>query len=203
MKHFAVGTMETVEEALGIGRPSSGSTDAPDASACRDLKECSGAAQVRQPCSASVGSPIAGTGSRNLPPVLEHEVLTSQEAQDCPAAAPPSSPKCLQQLAHQEYKPTPPSTQSLSLALLLLQWNVPVLAGSCCLLHAALYYSDRTSLEFRRVPCNLRGDSLFRGQCDQCGLLMFQHQSCCEFCDAPAAASVGTDASLSGGTISA
>jgi len=100
------------------------------------------------------------------------------------SAASPNNPSGAKEpLTYPEYKPTPLSTQSLSLAYLMMQWNAPVPGGFCCWLHGALNSLDKVRNELSRRPCNQRQDITACGQCDDCGLLLIEGQSSCEFCE--------------------
>ena len=146
--------------------------------------------EVRQARGASVSSLASGVGSRGLPPVQEDEVLLSGESPVSATAPPPRSLGSAQvQLAHPEYKPTPLSTQTLSLLYLMTQWNVSMPKNACCWLHGALHCLDTMRNELSRRPCKMLPENMFSGQCDNCGLLKMDGQSSCEFCEGAEASS--------------
>ncbi|CAK0849518.1 unnamed protein product [Prorocentrum cordatum] len=182
------GATGAVAEQPGTGSAGSGSrnrssgdtgTTAEDASVGNEFQEFKGLVEVRQAGGVSVGSLVPRMGSRDLPPVQEHEVLQTGESTGG-AAAPPST-VCTEvpgsaraRMTHPEYEPTPMSTQTLTLSYLLLQWNVSTSGSACCWLHGALPSLDRVREELSKRPCSARHDSMFCGQCSNCGLLTME-----------------------------
>jgi len=188
--HVVSGAMDAVIEQLGVGgRRSQGQgaamPDSADAAAKNDgLEEFLGVVEVRQISSISVGSLVSCTGSRDLPPVQEHEVLQTGEASNG-AAAPPlgSHSACAQaQLTHPRYKPTPLRTQTLALLELMLKWNVSTSGSACCWLHGALHSLNRVRKHLNQRTCEVKHEGMICGQCDNCGLMIL-HGQACDFCD--------------------
>ncbi|CAK0909212.1 unnamed protein product, partial [Prorocentrum cordatum] len=195
----ADGAAEAAADTPCTRRPSIGGKKLPgasvptaaDASAARALQQFAGVVEARQPGHASVSSLTSDMGFGSLPPVKEHKVMLTGEAADSIASPPPRSPSNSQgQLAHPEYEPTPLSTQALTLALLISQWNQTVPRSACCRLHGALRSLDVVREEVSRRPCRMPPESLFCGQCGYCGLLKYG-PSPCEFCGHPGAPGAG------------
>ncbi|CAK0885582.1 unnamed protein product [Prorocentrum cordatum] len=194
--HVVSGAMDAVIEQLGVRGPNGGGRrsqgqgaampDSADAAAKNDgLEEFLGVVEVRQTSSISVGSLVSCTGSRDLPPVQENEVLQTGEASNG-AAAPPlgSHSACAQaQLTHPGYKPTPLRTQTLTLLELALKWNVSTSGRACCWLHDALDSLNTVLKQLDQRTCAVKHEGMVCGQCDNCGLLMLHDQDCCDFCD--------------------
>jgi len=179
LSHVAGGAAEAVIQQEVAGLP--GAKAAAGASV-EDLQEFRGVVEVSHASSASIGS-LVSRGSRDLPPVQEHEVLQTGESSDGGAApSPRSHGRPQRQLAHPKYKPTPLSTEVLTLSYLLLQWNFSATGSACCWLHGALRSLDRVRKELSQRACITQQESVICGQCDSCGLLMIRGQSCCEFC---------------------
>ncbi|CAK0902318.1 unnamed protein product, partial [Prorocentrum cordatum] len=135
--------------------------------------------------------PVPRAASARPRPVPEHGAPQPGEATGAEAAPPPSDQW---QLTHAGHRPTPFRTQFLTLAYLLLQWNVPLPGGSCCWLHAALQALDRAREELRRQPCNAQHDAFLSAQCESCGLMM-QGEMRCDFCNS------GDDVASSSGIV--
>ncbi|CAK0808638.1 unnamed protein product [Prorocentrum cordatum] len=184
LSHVAGGAAEAALENIRAGSA--------DAAGSDELQEFAGVVEVRQASSSSLGSWVHRLGSGDLPPVQEHEVLVSGEAPDSAAAPPPRTsrePRKARRepasLVHPGYRPTPLSTQTLTLAYLLLQWNVQVPGSACCWLHGILRAVERVHRELRRRPCSQQLEGAFSGQCGQCDLMLPLGTLTCEFCECP------------------
>ncbi|CAK0875567.1 unnamed protein product [Prorocentrum cordatum] len=189
LNQAVAGVTKAVLEALGTRAPSSESREKTSTrttrgtAAGRGLKDFQGMGGLRQDSGTSVGSLFSGMVSK-MPSVPEEAVPLPGEGMGGASAAPPDNPMSAQeQLVYREYKATPVSTQTLSLAYLMLQWNVPRPAASCCWVHGALQSLDKVRDELSRRPCNQSQQNTACGQCGDCALLLMPGQSYCEFCD--------------------
>ncbi|CAK0841284.1 unnamed protein product [Prorocentrum cordatum] len=167
--------------------PSTSEAATSDGSAEKALQQLEGVVEARQARGTSDSSSLASdlsTGS--LPTVREDAVMLSGETADRPTGPAPAGPAGAQvQVAFPEYRPTPLSTQTLTLALLLLQWNGPEAKGACCWLHGALRSLDRVRDEIGLGSCARPREAMVCAQCHSCGLLVVNGRTSCDFCDCP------------------
>ncbi|CAK0864614.1 unnamed protein product [Prorocentrum cordatum] len=200
---FVGGAMAAAGEATCAGRSGAGGTSPPpstsggpppsDASAKRALQQLEGVVEARQARGAMDGSSLTSdTSPGSLPPVREDAVMLSGER----AGAQVQVAFQEMQVAFQEYRPTPLSTQTLSLALLMSQWNGPMPKGACCWLHGALRALDRVrDDEIGQGPCARQREPNICAQCGDCGLLVVNGRSSCDFCVCPDSSGVVAGAS--------
>ncbi|CAK0887521.1 unnamed protein product [Prorocentrum cordatum] len=176
--------------------PSTSGATTPDASAKKTLQQLKGAVEARQAMGASdIDSLTSDISPGSLPPVREDAVMLPGETADNSAEPPPEDPAGAQvQLAFPEYRPTPLSTQTLTLVLLMSQWNVPMPKGACCWLHNALRSLDRVRDVIGQRPCARPLGTMICAQCGDCGLLSVDGRSSCDFCDCPGSSGVVTSA---------
>ncbi|CAK0805640.1 unnamed protein product [Prorocentrum cordatum] len=179
-----------------VGQGASPAPSAAGSPAIEEPQEFKGVLELRQAGSSSVSLLGSGAGFRSLPSVQEQEVLSGEAPGGGAAARTAAGSAPGEPLAHPDYQPTPLSTQTLTLAYLMMQWNVPKPAGACCWLHGSLRSLDRVRRKLGRRACSGQQEAMLCGQCGTCGLLLMD-QSSCDFCDCPGAS--GSASAAAGG----